>query len=543
LVPRSFVVPPSVSLGPDRYPFTMIAARSSLRALAPYAMAVLAVGVATLIRLLAGPWLADDPSVMFLAAVSLVAWQTGLGPGILTVVLSAVSQGLYFIAPETLFVATWAQGTSLFAWSLEGVLVCLIFEALRKRTLQLQCVNETLVLEVSGRAKLENQLRHTQKMEAIGCLAGGIAHDFNNMLTIILGYTGLAAAELDEDSPARDMLAEVKRAGERSSDLTRQLLAFSRQEEFQTTAVEVGAAIDETLQMVARIVGETIEVVSARDPGRYGVRLGAGQLEQVLMNLVLNARDAMPEGGRLKLEARRVAFDSASPHARLPPGAYLKITVEDSGEGMRESTRERIFEPFFTTREQGKGTGLGLSTVFGIVQHAGGLIDVESAVGRGSTFTVYFPEVAVSDSPSSASPITLPPREDAGTVLLAEDEALVRQLITRFLRGAGYEVLAARDAAEAIELLSRHEGRVDLLLTDVVMPGMNGRLLAKRVIDIRPETKVLFMSGYTDGAKLAELGPAAAFLQKPVTETDLLAKLDHVLGRRRMTCIDAQGAA
>jgi nitrogen-specific signal transduction histidine kinase/ActR/RegA family two-component response regulator len=386
---------------------------------------------------------------------------------------------------------------------------------------------------VKKRQRLEGELRQAQKMEAIGRLAGGIAHDFNNMLSIILGYTSLMLEGRAEDDVLHDPLFEVKRAGERSADLTRQLLAFSRQEALETQIVDVGAVADDTLKMVRRVVGENIEVSATHALEPCRAELASGQIEQILMNLVVNARDAMPRGVRLEIDTRLTTLGAAEAAARegLEPGRYVMLTVRDNGTGMDPQTKERIFEPFFTTKEQGKGTGLGLSTVFGIVHERGGRIDVESEPGQGSCFRMLLPVAHARElEPQTHRPFVS--AHAARTVLLVEDEDQVRGLVQRILRQRGYTVIAARDARGALARSEAYSGSIDLLLSDVMMPGMCGPELAEQLLARRPLLKVLFMSGYTDAFAPSDLarGAGRVFLQKPITPDVLDQKIQDMFG-------------
>jgi PAS domain S-box-containing protein len=357
--------------------------------------------------------------------------------------------------------------------------------------------------------RLEAQLRQAQKMEAVGRLAGGIAHDFNNLLCIISGYSEMALAQVPSDGPLYGFLSEIHKAGNRAATLTRQLLAFSRRSLLALKVLDVNALIRDAGAMLRRLIGEDIELVTTFDPSLPPVKTDPNQLEQVLMNLVVNARDAMPQGGRLEVSTTRVTpdamimrdADGGYADGDLPeakPGSYVLLTVRDTGCGMDEPTQARIFEPFFTTKELGKGTGLGLAVVYGIVKQSGGYIDVQSALGQGTTFRIYLPAVVA----DRIDPVSLPPVGETPvgteTVLLAEDEEGVRALVLQVLRRSGYTVLEARDGEEALTLGKEHPGPIHLLLTDVVMPRLGGGRLASRLTRLRPETRVLFMSGFAD---------------------------------------------
>jgi PAS domain S-box-containing protein len=379
----------------------------------------------------------------------------------------------------------------------------------------------------------EEQLRQAQKMEAIGRLAGGVAHDFNNLLTIIRGRSELLRERVGPASPLRRDIELIEQTAERAAALTHQLLAFSRKQVLQTRLVDLNAVVDEMSVMLRRLIGEDVELVTTLAPGLGLVKADPGQLEQALMNLVVNARDAMPLGGRLTIRTANEWLDAAfaRQHWGAPVGRCAMVAVSDTGAGMTPEIQAHIFEPFFTTKERGKGTGLGLATVYGIVEQHSGLIQVESAPARGSTFRIYLPVVDTEPpSPETAAPPARLPR-GTETILLVEDEPEVRELVTEILRGHGYRLLAAVDSADALRILDERAETIDLLLTDVVMPGMSGRDLAERVRRSRPQVKVLYMSGYTDDAvgERGVLDPGMVLLQKPFTPRTLLRKLRDVL--------------
>ncbi len=376
----------------------------------------------------------------------------------------------------------------------------------------------------------EDQFRQSQKMDAIGRLAGGVAHDFNNMLSVILGHAELAAAGFPHDDERLGHLREVRNAGNRAADLTKQLLLFSRHQAAEREVLDVNALIAGMEKPCRRLLGENVAFASRAIGAPARIRANSGYVEQVIMNLVVNARDAMPGGGQLTIETTTVSLTDTSTLGALPvaPGSYVRIRVSDTGTGMDRATRERIFEPFFTTKERGKGTGLGLSTVFGIVQQSEGTIEVLSEPGRGTTFVVYFPsvEATVAAATTQASPPTLRGNE---TVLVVEDEDGVRAVARAILRRYGYTVLEAYLPEEAVSLCEKHP-EIRLILSDVVMPNMSGPELARRLHALRPDVRVLFMSGYTDDS-LARypLAPGDAFLQKPFTPASLARKLREVL--------------
>jgi nitrogen-specific signal transduction histidine kinase len=398
---------------------------------------------------------------------------------------------------------------------------------------------DELQLEIAERFRAEDalqrteeQLRHAQKMEAIGRLAGGIAHDFNNVLSVVLSYCDLMLGDTRPQSRFHGDLLEVRRAGERGAKLTKQLLAFSRQQVLQPRVLDLSDVVEGMRGMLRRLVGEDIELELRCAPGLCPVRVDPTQIEQVLMNLVVNARDAMPRGGKLTIETENVELDAefASTHLGVTPGPHVMLAVTDTGEGIDKETQARIFEPFFTTKEKGKGTGLGLSTAFGIVKQSNGTIWVYSEPGKGATFKVYLPstrEIPALVPPSTAS-FELRGTE---TVLLVEDEDQVRALAANILRRYGYRVIEARMGREAIARAMDEPGPVDLLLTDVVMPEIGGPLLAEKLVALRPSLRVLFMSGYTDDAVVRHgmLDAGAAFLQKPFVPEVLARRVRAVL--------------
>ena len=386
--------------------------------------------------------------------------------------------------------------------------------------------------DVTDRMRLEEQFRQSQKMEAVGQLAGGVAHDFNNLLGVILGYADLALQVYPKDEKLAAHIGEIQKAGRRAANLTRQLLAFSRQQVLETRVVDLNAVVHDVEKMLARLIGEDIELRTTLQEGLGHVKADPGQLEQIIVNLAVNARDAMPQGGRLTIETANVTLDEAytAQHFPAKAGPYILMAVSDTGTGMDEKTRARVFEPFFTTKEKGKGTGLGLSTVYGIVKQSGGLIWLYSEPGAGTTFKVYLPRV---DSQPHAGTVTEEPRRVRGseTILLAEDEAALRKLTREILERHGYRVLEAEDAPHALELAASYKETIHLLLTDVVMPVMSGRVLALKLAESHAETRVLFVSGYTDDAIVRHqvLEAGTAFLQKPYSSSKLTHKVREVL--------------
>jgi PAS domain S-box-containing protein len=385
-----------------------------------------------------------------------------------------------------------------------------------------------------ARAQLEEQLRASQKMEAIGSLAGGVAHDFNNLLSVILGYTGFAMEGVRDGDPIKNDLLEVRQAGERAAALTRQLLAFSRKQVLQPVAIDLNQIAAGVEKMLQRILGEDIDLVQTLAPDLGLTLADPGQIEQVLMNLVVNARDAMPEGGKLTIETSNVEIDEeyAARQVAVKPGSYVQLAVSDTGCGMDEQTRERIFEPFFTTKERGKGTGLGLSTVYGIVKQSGGNIWVYSEPGQGTTFKIYLPRAPSATTATAIEPTTIrAPSTGTETILVVEDEEALRKVALRALEAAGFKVLTAADADEALMKSAQHAGDIQLLLTDVVMPGMSGRVLARELAKTRPTIEVVYMSGYTDNAIVHHgvLDAGTHFLAKPFTLAGLTQKVREVL--------------
>jgi two-component system cell cycle sensor histidine kinase/response regulator CckA len=387
--------------------------------------------------------------------------------------------------------------------------------------------------DVTERKELEEQLRQSQKMEAIGRLAGGIAHDFNNLLTAITGYSELSMQQLGKEDLLLGNLQEIKKAGDRAASLTRQLLAFSRKQVLQPKVLDLNLVVSDLERMLTRLIGEDIELCTVLEPKLASIKVDPGQIEQIIMNLAVNARDAMPQGGKLTIETKNVLLDDeyARKHIAVTPGPFVMLAVSDSGSGIDPHTQSRIFEPFFTTKEGGKGTGLGLSTVYGIVKQSGGNIWVYSEVGRGTTFTIYLP--STDDHVQTHTRGFGNERGLAGTetVLIAEDEEVVRKLACRVLRMYGYQLLEAADGNEALLICESHLAPIDLLITDVIMPGMGGAELANRLTELRPETSVLLMSGYTDSAMVHHgvLDGGANFIQKPFSPEALAIKVREVL--------------
>jgi PAS domain S-box-containing protein len=391
---------------------------------------------------------------------------------------------------------------------------------------------EMIAEDITERRTLEEQLRQSQKMEAVGRLAGGIAHDFNNLLTVIRGYSELVLDELGSADPLRNEVSEIQKAADRAASLTRQLLAFSRQQVLAPKILDLNLVVNNMDKLLHRLIGEDVDLFTVLEPGLGRVKADPGQIEQVIMNLAVNARDAMPQGGKLTIETANTDLDEnySRDHIAVKPGCYVMIAVSDTGVGMNDKVRARIFEPFFTTKEVGKGTGLGLSTVYGIVKQSGGYVWVYSEVGKGSSFKIYLPRV---DAPAELAPshAGTPARRGTETVLLVEDEDGVRALMRHVLHKHGYYVLEARHGGEALLTCERHQDKIDLLLTDVVLEQMSGRELAQRLQKLRPAMKVLYVSGYADDAIVHHgvLNAGMSFLQKPFTTEALARKIRYIL--------------
>ena len=374
-------------------------------------------------------------------------------------------------------------------------------------------------------------------MEAVGRLAGGVAHDFNNLLMVISGYTEVLMEHTEKDHALHPKIAAIQQAADRATTLTRQLLAFSRKQLLELKVVDLNAIVKDIERLLRPLIGENIELVSrlASDLGRN--RADAGQIEQVIMNLVVNSKDAMQNGGKIIIRTANVSLDGDLPRecSYIQPGPYVMLSVEDNGHGMDKETQSRIFEPFFTTKEKGKGTGLGLSTVYGIIKQSGGYVLAQSEVGRGTTFSIYLPRV---EEPAEIAGVTRAAQSATGgseTVLLVEDEESVRQLVRETLEAKGYKVLEADHGAAALQIASDYHGPIDMLITDVVMPGMSGRELSEQLSASDPDIKILYLSGYTEDAVVHQgvLEPGTSFLQKPFTLQALARKVREVLRTER----------
>ncbi len=393
-------------------------------------------------------------------------------------------------------------------------------------------VLEAIAEDVTDRRALEDQFRQSQKMEAVGRLAGGVAHDFNNLLMVISGYAEVILSDLPADHPLHEKGRAIQIAADRATTLTRQLLAFSRKQLLELKVVDVNAIVEDMERLLRPLIGENIELAAMLTPQAAHVRADAGQLEQVLMNLVVNAKDAMPNGGRLTIQTQNIVMDESLRRGQqfIRPGSYVMLSVSDTGTGMDKETQSRIFEPFFTTKEKGKGTGLGLSTVYGIVKQSGGYVMVQSEVGHGSSFHIYLPEV---QGAAEKHPAPAPAAAAGGseTILLVEDEESVRQLVRDTLASKGYKVLEADSGEAGLAVAEKHAGQIDLIITDVMMPGMSGREMVNKLNQSRPAARVLYLSGYTEDAIVSEgkFESGTAFLQKPFSLQSLSKKVREVL--------------
>ncbi len=407
-----------------------------------------------------------------------------------------------------------------------------LYQDLKRRADEYALLYEQAQKEMKDRQQLEGELRQAQKMEAIGRLAGGIAHDFNNLLMVITGYSDMVLDMVSKEFEFREQLEEIRSAGERAASLTRQLLAFSRKQILQPEIIDINESVARMNKLLKRLIGEDIDLFTRLQPGLHPVEFDPSQIEQIVMNLAVNARDAMQKGGQLTIETANVDLDEA--YAREHPdahaGAHVMIAITDSGTGMSVEVKEKIFEPFFTTKKDGKGTGLGLSTVYGIVKQCGGNIWVYSELGHGTTFKIYLPSAenhVLSKQPDTNSAKT----SGTETILVVEDDAAVRGLIRKVLLRAGYTVLDTGDPDEGLKICREHLGDINVLLTDVVMPKMGGRELAEKLQVLRPTVQIIYMSGYTDNAIVHHgvLEPGTAFIEKPISPEALLTKIKNYI--------------
>jgi signal transduction histidine kinase/CheY-like chemotaxis protein len=392
---------------------------------------------------------------------------------------------------------------------------------------------EGIVENVTEWRALETQLRQAQKMEAVGRLAGGVAHDFNNLLMVIKGHSELLMERTASEHPDFRKIDQIKKAADRAAGLTRQLLAFSRMQVMQPRVMDLNCTITEMGKMLPHLIGEDIELAILTKPELGHVKADAGQMEQVILNLAVNARDAMPEGGKLLIETSNVELDDAyaRTHPPLISGRFVMLAVTDTGIGMNAATQAHIFEPFFTTKEKGKGTGLGLATVYGVVKQSGGFLWVYSELGKGTTFKIYLPRVDEVAETESEKKHKEEFARGSGTILLAEDEKEVREVTREFLELAGYTVIDAKDGADALTLAEKYTGKIELLVTDMVMPGIGGRELAKRLTVVRPGLKVIYMSGYSEYANFRneDFELRNVMLQKPFTRAVLASAVHKML--------------
>ena len=420
----------------------------------------------------------------------------------------------------------------------DGSAISLRLSAAPLRGIESDATGALLVFEdVTERKMLETQLFQSQKLESIGRLAGGVAHDFNNLLTIINGYADMALGRIGRNEQACSYLQQIRKAGGKASNLAEQLLVFSRKKPVEMKPLDLNMVVVDIEKMLRRLIGEDIQMATSLDTSLGTVLSDAGQMQQVIMNLAVNARDAMPNGGRLVIETTNVDVDATftKRHPQLQPGAYVMLSVSDTGHGMDEETKSHIFEPFFTTKEPGKGTGLGLATVYGIVRQSQGWIWVYSELGRGSSFKIYLPRCDRLAVEGQVTQVEIQDLRGTERILLVEDDVGVLSLVGNILKGLGYTVLEASSGEEALAICSRDSGKLDVMVSDIVMPGMSGYDLANQLKSLRPSMAVLFISGYTDravtGAHLAD--PSTPYLQKPFTSVALAAKIRETLDARR----------
>ncbi len=444
--------------------------------------------------------------------------------------------GKYRQAIEGSEVVRWEETTTYPAGTKSGeVVITPIIDETGCCTHLVGLVHELTEAKRSAAEKeqLQEQLRQAQKLESIGRLAGGVAHDFNNLLTIINGYAGLLAEQLRAQAQLLGYVTEIQKAGDNAASLTGQLLAFSRKQVIRPRPLDLNSVVRDAERMLQRLMGEDIEFRTTLDPQPAWVMADPAQIHQVMINIAANSRDAMPDGGRFELITSNVEIVPADPSndRGATPGRFVLTTLRDTGTGMTEEVRQNIFEPFFTTKQLGKGAGLGLATVYGIIRQSGGWIDVQSQLGQGSSFNIYLPRIDAGPLPADDGPASRDELRGGETVLVVEDDDAVRELTTTILRGHGYNVLDAGNGQEACRVAKAHTGRIHLLLTDVVMPGMNGKELSKLLLDLYPQLKVLLMSGYAENviARRGVLDSEVAFIQKPFTSNGLAAKIRQLL--------------
>jgi two-component system cell cycle sensor histidine kinase/response regulator CckA len=436
--------------------------------------------------------------------------------------------------PTAITTGTWTGETALLTREGQEIPVSQVIVAKKNSNGEVEFL-ATIMRDLTMQKTLEEQFHQAQKMEAVGQLAGGVAHDFNNLLTVISGYSALLVTRLPANDPTRGFIEEILKAGERAAHLTRQLLTFSRKAVAERRVLDLNALVTDTEKMLRRLIGEDISMATTLAPALGQVKADAGQIEQVIMNMAVNARDAMPQGGKLAIETAnaQLGADYAMLHPEVKPGRYVMMAVSDSGSGMSQETKAHIFEPFFTTKSMGKGTGLGLATVYGIVKQSGGHIEVHTALGQGTTFKIYLP--LVEDKASSGMSLHSSKIAPHGTetILLVEDEDAVRAITKLALQSLDYTILEAKNGEEAVRISERHTEPIHLLITDVVMPVMGGRQVAERMAACKQGIKVLYLSGYTDDAVLRHgiLQADVAFLQKPFTPMSLANKVRAVLDK------------
>ncbi len=490
------------------------------------------------------------PFVTFAPAIVLAASFGGWWPGAVSTVLTALAVLFVVWAPNALHEDSRRWG-ALAVFVVLGAAVSGLLESLHRSRHRALVAADTaeraLARERSARAELqetiaalrtsEEQFRQAQKMEAIGRVAGGVAHDFNNLLTVIVGCAEFLLMQLKEGDPARHDAEEIRRAADRATSLTSQLLAFGRKQILRPEVVDLGAVVDDTRRMLVRVIGENIAIDASVEDGLWPVLADRGQLEQILMNLAVNARDAMENGGSATIRATNVTLDERGAGAvGLPgPGRYVALSLSDTGCGMTEEVRSRAVEPFFTTKDVGKGTGLGLSTVYGIARQSGGAVSIRSAPGAGTEVTIFLPDAGDTTTKVSTTGAADAPADGLETVLLAEDDSAVRWLVRTALEMRGYRVLEAESGNAAIALADGFAERIDILVTDVVMPGLGGRELAERLVTARPDMAVLFITGYTDDEVLRNgvaIDPSGLLL-KPFTPDILARRVRDRLDARR----------